>query len=234
MSAVNFSLARLAYTTPTGPAIDAVHEIDVSAKKAFFYSCSGAEYFTIVYEDKLVFSFRGSSSPSDFIADASFYMTPLHLNATQAPSLVHNGFYAQWNSIQFEVMASIITFCRSREDPPQIVCVGHSLGGALATLCAAAAKSVLGARIRMHCETYGSPRVGNSLFAAAFDETVDTSLRVVNGNDAVTLMPHMWYVHVKGLFEIGKKSSSIWCSWFGKVEDHYLNSYALALPLLRT
>ena len=62
---------------------------------------------------------------------------------------------------------------------------GHSLGGALATLAAF--------RRRQHpggVYTFGSPRVGNGVFAGSFDGVyMERSVRYVNDHDAVTHVP---------------------------------------------
>ncbi len=69
--------------------------------------------------------------------------------------------------------------------------VGHSFGGALATLAAAHIQP----RKLANCflVTFGSPRVGNKAFTKLFKEV--TVYRFVNGNDVVTRLPH-FKVHV--------------------------------------
>ena len=81
---------------------------------------------------------------------------------------------------------------------------GHSLGGALATLAAydvalrldkeaAAGRPVP----HMTMVNFGSPRVGNTHFAADFDRLVPDAWRVINNNDAVCTVPRlMGYSHV--------------------------------------
>ena len=46
---------------------------------------------------------------------------------------------------------------------------------------------------------FGSPKVGNNLFAKAFTEAVDNSWRLVNGKDIVPYVPNRLgtYVHVE-------------------------------------
>ncbi|OBI19139.1 hypothetical protein A5712_20335 [Mycobacterium sp. E2327] len=73
---------------------------------------------------------------------------------------------------------------------------GHSLGGALATLLALdlAANTTFAVPA---VYTYASPRTGDSLFAATFDQVVKNSFRIANRLDIVTaLPPTVDYEHV--------------------------------------
>uniref|UniRef100_A0A0K0F1Q3 Lipase_3 domain-containing protein n=1 Tax=Strongyloides venezuelensis TaxID=75913 RepID=A0A0K0F1Q3_STRVS len=80
------------------------------------------------------------------------------------------------------------------EDPKyndyKVYVTGHSLGGALAALCAV--------RIRLenyrnssdiYLYTFGEPRVGSSKFAFNFDELVPNSWRVIHSKDIVPHLP---------------------------------------------
>jgi triacylglycerol lipase len=57
--------------------------------------------------------------------------------------------------------------------------IGHSLGGALATLAAAYFGSLY-PDVRHVCITFGAPRVGNAVFISEFKKHVDESVRCVN------------------------------------------------------
>lgn len=68
--------------------------------------------------------------------------------------------------------------------------VRHSLGGALATLCAMEiVNSRRVPRLQLRMYNYGSPRVGNSAFAAKYNELVTDSFRLVNESDVVPSIP---------------------------------------------
>ncbi|MCO5599079.1 hypothetical protein L7F22_053178 [Adiantum nelumboides] len=79
------------------------------------------------------------------------------------------------------------------EDVGSVVCVGHSLGGALATLCAMWCREVAFPAATIGCVTTGSPRVGNAPFALEFaNRVVDgLSYRVVNKRDLVPGVPNL-------------------------------------------
>ncbi|OMC29823.1 lipase family protein [Mycobacterium colombiense] len=79
---------------------------------------------------------------------------------------------------------------------------GYSLGGALATLLAldVAANTAF---TTPAVYTYGSPRTGDSLFAATFDQVVKNSWRVANRLDIVpALPPPLAYEHVLNPVEL--------------------------------
>ena len=109
-----------------------------------------------------------------------------------------------------------------------MVFVGHSLGGALATLAAAGTKAVF-PQLAVQCNTFGSPRVGNAAFAAYFDAVVDTSVRCVNGSDKVAKNPSLGYAHVGGEVRVGDLAPGWFRGFFGTVEEHRLDSYETAL-----
>lgn len=107
---------------------------------------------------------------------------------------VHQGFAdaldVVWNPLE--------TALNQLQDRP-VWFTGHSLGGALASL-AAVRRGVHAAGVY----TFGSPRVGNGVFAGHFDSALrGRSIRYVNDHDAVThvptepfAFPHGRYAHV--------------------------------------
>jgi hypothetical protein len=72
--------------------------------------------------------------------------------------------------------------------PLRVLCCGHSLGGALATIAALwAGLTYPSADIR--CITFGSPLVGNADFVLDWRQVVGTRIRAVNGEDPVPSVP---------------------------------------------
>jgi len=221
----HLDLAILAYQSPTTDVLAMVQSVTASAVKAFFYDAtpkSDAQFYTIAFEDKLMFVFRGSSSIQDYITDTKIFMSFMQEIGSNA--MVHSGFYSQFNAIKYEVLSSAITFVRKRS-LSHIFFIGHSLGGALATLCAVATKALLNDKVIVTCDTFGSPRVGNANFVRFFNSNIDNSNRVVNGNDIVTMSPRFRYEHVKGEKRIGYRQSDFISKYFGDISDHYTASY---------
>jgi hypothetical protein len=71
----------------------------------------------------------------------------------------------------------------------KIVICGHSLGGALATLCAASLAKEYGGECEIECVTFGQPRVGDTEFCESLDAQSLHYARVVHGGDLFARVP---------------------------------------------
>lgn len=77
----------------------------------------------------------------------------------------------------------------SNRYPKQIELIGHSQGGALATLAAAAL--AYHGRDGLRLTTFGSPRVGNKAFVDWLLPKLESCKRYVNCADLITRVPHL-------------------------------------------
>jgi len=104
---------------------------------------------------------------------------------------VHAGFQRAYRSLRVQVIDAIETMMKDVKIPnPRLITCGHSLGGALATLCIYDMRHYLQLpRDRVSCYTYGSPKVGNRPFARRYCVAVPHSFRVVNRFDGITNIP---------------------------------------------
>jgi pimeloyl-ACP methyl ester carboxylesterase len=142
---------------------------------------------TINGQPAIIVAFRGSKEPKDFIHDAEAWMSDLFWAQTGETASVHHGFLEDFEAIDVETVAAVKSLLAVSPTAP-IHITGHSLGGALATLCALEFKrqnlpvaSVI---------TFGCPRVGNSVFRDIYNAALgDRSFRVVNQNDIVPRVP---------------------------------------------
>ena len=86
-------------------------------------------------------------------------------------------------------------------------CVGHSVGGAYAQLCALRVHAqFLALHDKIEVCTFGAPPVGNGVFKMAFDRKILHAFRFVHSGDAVPSLGG--YTHTKGgLYIVGDKVS---------------------------
>ena len=120
--------------------------------------------------DNIIVAFRGSSAPKDFLQDAEFWMTELMWSDHATVAEVHHGFLEDFNAINVAVVEQVkklLAAYGSTESRPTIYLTGHSLGGALAILCALEfARQKLAVT---QVTTFGGPRVGNAAFRNIYD-----------------------------------------------------------------
>ena len=132
----------------------------------------------------LVVAFRGSKDPLDFVTDARFAQTAFAPEGA-VRGKVHSGFVDALDVAWPAVRAAIREF---RDASQPIWVTGHSLGAGLATL-AVAHLAVEGAEVS-GLYTFGSPRVGDTAFAASFDAVAKArTFRFVNDLDIVPRVP---------------------------------------------
>ena len=137
------------------------------------YDKNGTQAVSILTPEHIVIIFRGTepTEMSDITADLKAFQTKGSLGKGD----VHVGFKEALD----EVWEDLSSWVHKNKGDRKIITCGHSLGGALATLCA----SRLDAD---KCYTYGSPRVGDREWVSKF---TTKHYRVVNNNDIVPKVP---------------------------------------------
>lgn len=151
----------------------------------------------ISHEGRVAISFRGTSDFTDALTDVlSIKKRWLHGKGVLFwKPRVHFGFLNAYLPVRKQILSSIKKL--TAENRKRIHITGHSLGGALATLCAADIKRTLKLPVTMY--NYGSPRVGNKKFKKLYQKLVPDSFRFVNDKDAVPTMPKIAYHHIGNL-----------------------------------
>ncbi|CAL8471597.1 g11139 [Coccomyxa elongata] len=141
--------------------------------------------------------------------------------AANAEPWVHEGFLRAYDSVRTRVLGVVDEVLTGSEDSWHVYVTGHSLGGALATLCSfelANRRYRHGGEPEITMYNYGSPRVGNAAFARAYDRSVPDSWRVTNRLDVIPRVPRlMGYCHVgnsvsvtpDGRFEVNDKKVDV-------------------------
>jgi triacylglycerol lipase len=108
---------------------------------------------------------------------------------------VHKGFAAAYRSVAKEVVSEVTRLQGIRRRP--VFLTGHSLGGALATLCSMDLWITAGlSRRQIFVSTFGSPRVGNDSFRTVYNKVVPLNWRLVVVSDMIAQLPKGRYRHV--------------------------------------
>ena len=152
------------------------------------FQAGGTEAALIEHDDYLVYSFRGTDEAVDWISN---------LNAFPDECLggkYHRGFYQAFDRVWPELNEAYWAKRRERRRP--VFLTGHSLGGALATCCAAWFNYKDWPYMGLY--TFGSPRCVEKHTSRVFNmECRDKTYRFQNSSDIVTRMPSraMGYSH---------------------------------------
>jgi predicted lipase len=179
---------------------------------------SGVQYFLRKNKDTLWITFRGSDSPRDWKTNFTFWKKTIPYDNTATKIRVHTGFL---NAYKSPSVRDLI-LAEAARDVRTIKITGHSLGAALAVLCAV---DVQYNRPDADIEVvlFGCPRVGNRAFALSYNKRVDKTLRVEYGNDVVTKVPPaaFGFRHVGAKLHIGPpRLPLVVCA-----NDHYPHRY---------
>jgi len=143
-----------------------------------FYDVDGTQALSFLVSDKLYIAFRGTEPTK--IADIWADLKAWQVKSKYKSGRVHAGFRSALDNVWESVLETVISQSPGRT----VIITGHSLGAALATLCAKRVSKLIDAKICLY--TFGSPRVGNRRWAKSFN--IET-YRFVNNNDIVTRVP---------------------------------------------
>ncbi|MCU0549288.1 MAG: lipase family protein [Leptolyngbya sp. Prado105] len=143
-----------------------------------------------------------------------------YASKNSSKALIHKGFATAY----FTVRDQIHDYIQNHE-VTSVVTTGHSLGGALATLCAVDIQYNFSNKVTIESYTYGAPAVGNDGFRDSYNERVPNSYRIVNGMDLVAELPRWWqgYRAVDQEIRIGRRFSLNFISQ--RFRDHAIDLY---------
>ena len=208
-------------------------------------------------ENVLVISFRGTSSKENVKTDLDFVKV-LHEPSRKVPifsglkglrevysrPFVHRGFYKSWtgNGFNSRIMDRMIEFIENSESQPaKVYLTGHSLGGALASLCAIDIMNAYDDRrdaLDLTVYTYGQPRVGNKAFGMDYNNKVTNHFSVVNDQDPVSRIPKGNYKRNGSRVIINQNGDLIaeptalemhTLMGQSRIKDHFIEGYRKAL-----
>ncbi len=162
----------------------------------------GVTYFMRFTDSLMIIVFRGSDDGKDVLTNLNFCKQVPPYNNYSSKIRVHSGFLNVYKNenVRDNILQNITPEIK------KIQITGHSLGAALAILCAVDIQYNFP---DIDCEAivYGCPRVGNKAFATSYNRRVFKTLRVKNGGDIITMLPPAMfgYSHVGANIKIGRR-----------------------------
>lgn len=141
------------------------------------------------YENELFLIFRGSTFANrnaDWISNGR-----IGIQTSRNGLPVHIGFNSIFNSMRSDIERFLTRVGNIRT----IHCIGHSLGGAVATLVADWIRTYLKQSVKLY--TFGAPRPGLILFAHNLTRKLGSSniYRAYHAADPVPMVPVFPYIH---------------------------------------
>lgn len=181
--------------------------------------------FILESPEEIIIAFRGTISTTNWIADAIASQT--RFPYLQQECYTHRGFTDIYTSARSQIISRLALMPSNKT----LYVTGHSLGAALATLCAM--DVAVNSSFAPLLFTFGSPRVGDPAFAQAFTQYVPYSYRYANLFDIVTYAPpavyklpkrdkKYYYTHVHTSQPLGFQNGSVG-------GNHVIGSYYTAL-----
>ena len=134
----------------------------------------------------IVLAFRGSRSEANWVVDLEANKVPSDLCSN---CHAHHGFWNSWMDVRYKVLQALDEAVHAHPEY-RVIVVGHSLGGALATLAAGSIRNRSAHLLQVtELYTFGSPRVGSYQTAKFLSEQSTLSYRVTLKSDPVPRAP---------------------------------------------
>ncbi len=139
-----------------------------------------------MFSGDLLIATRGTQTQLDWLSN---FNVAMQMGPCGLP--VHAGFNEIWKGFAPEVRAML-----KGRSPTRIHCVGHSLGGALATLNADLLSEGKVAEVVLY--TFGCPRTGDGIFARSLTQRLGAKhiFRVCHPADPVPMIPLFPFWHL--------------------------------------
>jgi len=154
--------------------------------------CRTAFGFTLIgkkaFQGHAFIIFRGTSYIADGLTDAN-----VSISSSTTGKSIHDGFNKSFKSMEPQLTQFMDKV--ASHNIKAIHCIGHSLGGALATICGEWIKNVYYRKSFIY--TFGSPRVGLHAFANACTSDIGEKniFRVYHKTDIVPCVPTWPFFH---------------------------------------
>lgn len=133
-----------------------------------------------------IVAFTGTATAGMWRSDFDIYQLVNEGILAKNGGKVHRGFYNIYSSVRDNLIKAINKF-NTRTQFYNWIVSGHSLGGALATLCAFDLYEHFSSPPQLY--TAGQPRVGNKEFSIILNDNLPTAYRITNNSDIITDLP---------------------------------------------
>mmetsp|Transcript_1010 Transcript_1010/g.3431 ORF Transcript_1010/g.3431 Transcript_1010/m.3431 type:complete len:289 (+) Transcript_1010:127-993(+) len=142
-------------------------------------------------QERVTVVFRGSLQLKDWLVDLAF------LKTADDGARVHGGFHFQLHyDGAMEEITKEVKLLLAKHPTYDVYCTGHSLGGALSSLCAFELSFAL-PHTKIYNYSFASPRVGGVAWRDKFNARPNVfHVRVCNSSDTVTAVPTINFHHV--------------------------------------
>lgn len=176
------------------------------------------QFRIIESEDEYIIAFRGSNSQADWKNNFNFPKTPYKNMHTKF--YVHRGFLKVWKLVNDYFLDLV------KDVDKPITIVGHSYGGAVATLCMEDLYfNYPNKRSTLRLVAFGSPRLIGFFNFKKIKERWENSTCYTNPFDLVSKVPFifMGFRHVKKLEKLNPKKGII--QWLRFIDNHMIWRY---------
>ncbi|KAF2000723.1 alpha/beta-hydrolase [Amniculicola lignicola CBS 123094] len=147
----------------------------------------------------LIVAFRGSRTQKNWLANIDMVSTDTDICKG---CTAHHGFWTSWTEARSGVLGAIKNATLSYPNY-KLVVVGHSLGGAIATLAAAELRAS-GHQATLY--TFGAPRVSSDTLSSFVTNQPGGNFRLTHWNDPVPRVPPILfgYTHISPEYYIAQ------------------------------
>ncbi|KAI6218844.1 Class 3 lipase protein [Aphelenchoides fujianensis] len=166
-------------------------------------NCFG--YTAAIHDTKtILIAFRGTHGLMQLLFEGQRTILQAKVNATIGGQ-IGDYFATVYASVMEAGLLDSLQMLLRQYPDYNVAATGHSLGGALAAIAAAEIVALEGVPAsKVSLITFGQPRTGDSVYAAAHDETLPHSYRVTHSRD---LVPH---VPMLGFEDYRHHMSEVW------------------------
>lgn len=252
-----FNMSWLAYTKKENIANLEAPELAYGEIKEIIDDSLDVRVIILDLPDRIVLAFRGTTTNINIKTDLRVDLVPLNdylpsktLDGNKfyedfkgwRRAKIHHGFATACSSVQERIFAELQLKLAERRRP--IFLTGHSLGGALATVCALdlCLSCIVDKPEDISVSTFGSPKCGNKSWRDVYEKVIKSHWNVKIDNDVVTMLPKVQYCHVgktalmtsTGNFVLDPSAVDLgfWSGELPSINNHKKPAYKMALTIV--